>query len=67
MNDEILDTKAAGKLLDMERNSVAHLCRTGKLAGAVRLGGGWAIPRRAVIAYKEQTEGKGKHDPTRGH
>ena len=65
MSQVIITTKQAAQILGMTQENVARLLRIGRLEGT-RLGRDWAVYRSSVEDYREQTEGKTKHDPTRG-
>ena len=47
---DLVSTKVAAEILKMKQESVARLCRSGKL-NAERVGWGWVIARTSVEAY----------------
>jgi excisionase family DNA binding protein len=64
-SDEYLTTDEVAEELGYHVESVRRIIRERKL-DAEKIKGVWLIRRRSLEAYKQATEGKSKHDPTRG-
>lgn len=48
---EFMSMDEAREASGYSRRTIAHLCRTGKLPGAMKLGDRWLIPRKALREY----------------
>lgn len=65
MDDQFITTAEAAKVLDVAQVTVNRLIYRGILK-AVKFGPVWQVEKSSVEAYREASEGKAKHDPTRG-
>ena len=63
---DYLTVEETAEVLGYSDHYVRRMLRNGKLH-ADKKGGMWLVYREAVERYKKATEGKAKHDPTRGH
>jgi len=65
MDDQFMTTADAAKLLDVAQVTVNRLIYRGVIK-AEKFGPVWRVERSSVEAYREASDGKAKHDPTRG-
>lgn len=63
MSDSI-GTAEASIILEIDPRSVARLCDRGVIK-AQKISTVWVIDRASVLAYKEENQGRAKHDPRR--
>lgn len=59
MLENIMSTMEAAHFLKLTQRRVAGLCAIGELAGAIKIGQTWAIPKLSVQVYAT-THGNGK-------
>jgi len=62
---DYLTTEEVAEVLGYHVKSIHRIIKGGRLR-ADKKSGIWLIPREALEEYQKVTEGKSKHDPTRG-
>jgi excisionase family DNA binding protein len=62
--EDYVTTQEAADELDLHIETVRMFLRYKKLEG-LKIGRTWLVARESIKAYREQTTGKEKHDPTR--
>ena len=62
---DYLTVEETAKVLSYSPHYVRRMLRNGKLR-ADKKAGVWLVYREALEEYQKATEGKSKHDPTRG-